>query len=89
MSLPRPNESYHFQANLIWWDSPFKDLKSRLLCFRGQHCERQDFVGIEESVSMWEQDTILLVHPIGGESLITLVYLAYAAVVLFSPYFSV
>jgi hypothetical protein len=23
MSLPRPNESYHFQANLIWWDSPF------------------------------------------------------------------
>ncbi len=25
MSLPRPNESYHFQANLIWWDSPFND----------------------------------------------------------------
>jgi hypothetical protein len=24
MSLPRPNESYHFQANLIWRDSPFK-----------------------------------------------------------------
>ncbi len=24
MSLPRPNESYHFQANLIWLDSPFK-----------------------------------------------------------------
>jgi hypothetical protein len=24
MSLPRPNEPYHFQANLIWWDSPFK-----------------------------------------------------------------
>ncbi len=24
MSLPRPNESYHFQANLVWWDSPFK-----------------------------------------------------------------
>jgi hypothetical protein len=24
MSLPRPIESYHFQANLIWWDSPFK-----------------------------------------------------------------
>jgi hypothetical protein len=24
MSLPRPNESYHFKANLIWWDSPFK-----------------------------------------------------------------
>jgi hypothetical protein len=26
MSLPRPNESYHFQANLIWWDSPFKGI---------------------------------------------------------------
>ncbi len=24
MSLPSPIESYHFQANLIWWDSPFK-----------------------------------------------------------------
>jgi hypothetical protein len=24
MSLPRPNEPHHFQANLIWWDSPFK-----------------------------------------------------------------
>jgi hypothetical protein len=26
MSLPRPNESYHFQANLIWWGSPFKKI---------------------------------------------------------------
>ncbi len=35
MSLPRPNESYHFQANLIWWDSPFKcRLSIRLfVCF--------------------------------------------------------
>jgi hypothetical protein len=24
MSLSRPDEPYHFQANLIWWDSPFK-----------------------------------------------------------------
>jgi hypothetical protein len=24
MSLPRPNEPYQFQANPIWWDSPFK-----------------------------------------------------------------
>ncbi len=24
MSLPRPNEPYHFQANLVWCDSPFK-----------------------------------------------------------------
>jgi hypothetical protein len=24
MSSPRPTEPYHFQANLIWWDSPFK-----------------------------------------------------------------
>ncbi len=23
MSLSRPNEPHHFQANLIWWDSPF------------------------------------------------------------------
>ncbi len=26
MSLLKPNESYHFQANLIWWDSPFKNM---------------------------------------------------------------
>jgi hypothetical protein len=26
MSLPRPTEPYHFQANLIWWDSPFKSI---------------------------------------------------------------
>ncbi len=26
MPLTRPNEPYHFQANLIWWDSPFKCL---------------------------------------------------------------
>ncbi len=26
MSLPRPNEPYKFQANIIWWDSPFKTL---------------------------------------------------------------
>ncbi len=25
ISWPGPNESSHFQANLIWWDSPFKD----------------------------------------------------------------
>jgi hypothetical protein len=25
MSLPRPNESYLFQANLIWRESPYKD----------------------------------------------------------------
>jgi hypothetical protein len=24
MSLPRPIRPYHFQADLIWWDSPFK-----------------------------------------------------------------
>ncbi len=24
MSLPRSIKPYHFQANLIWWDSPFK-----------------------------------------------------------------
>jgi hypothetical protein len=24
MSLPRADESYHFQENVIWWDSPFK-----------------------------------------------------------------
>ncbi len=24
MSLPRPIRPYHSQANLIWWDGPFK-----------------------------------------------------------------
>ncbi len=24
MSLPRPIRPYHFQADLIWWDGPFK-----------------------------------------------------------------
>jgi hypothetical protein len=35
MSLPRPNESYHFQANLIWWDSPFKGISKSTgwICF--------------------------------------------------------
>ncbi len=26
MSSRRPNEPYHFQANLIWWDGPFNSL---------------------------------------------------------------
>ncbi len=30
MSLPRPNEPYYFQANLIWWDSPFKEKVSQV-----------------------------------------------------------
>jgi hypothetical protein len=34
MSLPRPNEPYHFQANLIWWDSPFKDLFSGIFSYK-------------------------------------------------------
>ncbi len=25
MSLPRPIRPYHFQADLIWWDGPFKE----------------------------------------------------------------
>ncbi len=33
MSLPRPNESYHFQANLICWDSPFKGVKLHIRNF--------------------------------------------------------
>ncbi len=31
MSYPRPNEADHFQANLIWWDGPFKPPQESLL----------------------------------------------------------
>jgi hypothetical protein len=32
MSLPRPIHPCHFQADLIWWDSPFK-ASSFKICF--------------------------------------------------------
>ncbi len=28
MFLPRPIHPYYFHADLIWWDGPFKPLKS-------------------------------------------------------------
>jgi hypothetical protein len=31
MSLPRPNEPYHFQANLIWLDIPCKGWSQKKL----------------------------------------------------------
>ncbi len=34
MSLPRPVHPYYFQADRIWWDSPFNSLHSyQNLCF--------------------------------------------------------
>jgi hypothetical protein len=35
MSLPRPIRPYHFQADLIWWDGPFKYINN--LQFHMQH----------------------------------------------------
>jgi hypothetical protein len=31
LTLPRYIEPYHFQANLAWWDVPFKDMVSQML----------------------------------------------------------
>jgi hypothetical protein len=41
-------------------------LKSFLLCFGGQHGERQDFAGIVDGVSTWEHDAMPMTHPMGG-----------------------
>jgi hypothetical protein len=35
MSLPRPIRPYHFQADLIWWDGPFKYCKANVLLVHG------------------------------------------------------
>jgi hypothetical protein len=60
MSLPRPNESYHFQVNLIWWDSPFnltplvKDYEDDMLLFLSRYLNilfgRQNFFFKNEKI---------------------------------------
>jgi hypothetical protein len=42
MSLSRPNESYHFQANLIWWDRPFNETPIRIREINGTNHENKN-----------------------------------------------
>ncbi len=53
MSLPRPNESYHFQANLIWWDSPFKCWNLKII-FRLNILHKHEFWSCLSLISLWE-----------------------------------
>ncbi len=69
MSLPRPDESYYFRANLIWWDSPFNiDTRLPAYCsayvqyvwvprsYRSVFCAVQCFETKRDPVSLFSEN---------------------------------
>jgi hypothetical protein len=43
MFLPRPIRPYHFQADLIWWDVPFKMKREIWKSSSGQDYKQKPF----------------------------------------------
>jgi hypothetical protein len=65
------NEPYHFQANLIWWDSPFKNKqcqkskrKSNSETRRSRQREEEE--GAARGGECWTDPLLCLMSPVGG-----------------------
>ncbi len=72
MSLPRPIRPYHFQADLIWWDGPFK---SHMVVKRSPGCYNGVFLLIIHICTVYvmkRPDSVQIVrqdHPFSIKSL--------------------